>query len=136
MDQNLARLLSEKGLASYMNNTKWRKLCEAIKHLPFPPAYQVKTLIEDEPFPEVLETAPTYWGDWGTTPEAALGAHIEWVKVAPKFTRSLGHLVPPVVEDCTEDLRDLLHELRVPFVEEGGFFMIYGYAKNIIFHNE
>ncbi|WP_042473304.1 DUF6678 family protein [Bacillus ndiopicus] len=133
MNQKITKLLAEKGLASYMNDTKWRKLSEGIENLPFSPAYQVKTLFEDEPYPAVIEIATDWLGDWGRTPEAALGVHIEWIKVAPKFKRYMGRLVTPIFEDCSDELRALLEAISIPFVEKDGFFVIYGHAREVDF---
>jgi len=130
MDRRTARTISERGLVPCMNDTRWRELCEAIDGLPFPPAYQVKTLHEEQPFPPTIEPAPGYHGDWGKTPEASFGKHIEWIRVAPAYRRSVGRLLPHVIEDCTDELRALLHRLRITFVEENGFFVIPGYLGN------
>jgi hypothetical protein len=136
MDKKIGALLTERGLASHMNDTKWRELGAAIAELPFPPAYQVKTLDEAEPYPPAMEPAPTYWGDWGRTYEAALGVHIEWVKVAPRYKRVTGRLLEPVIDDCSGGLRVLLMRLRMPFVESDGFFTIYGHASGIDFDRD
>ena len=114
-----------------MNDPKWQELCAGIKELPFPPAYQVKMRHEDAPYPSVIEPATTYWGDWGSTPEAALGAHVEWIRIAPRYKRHVGRLVPPVIEDCSEQLRSLLERLRIPFFERDGFFTIKAQASAV-----
>jgi len=126
----------ERGLASHMNDTKWRELCAGTKELPFPPAYQVKVLGVNEPSPPIIESATTYLGDWGDTPEAALGVHVEWIKVAPGYKRHVGRLVAPVVQDCSEQLRSLLGRLRIPFAESDGFFTIYGHASGVDFDSD
>ncbi|MGR8959831.1 DUF6678 family protein [Rhizobium leguminosarum] len=91
-----------------MNDTKWRELCAGIRELPFPPAYQVKVLDENEPSPSTIERAPPYWGDWASTPEAALGVHVEWIRVTPRYKRHVARLLPPIIEDCSDQLRSLL----------------------------
>ncbi|WP_425350833.1 DUF6678 family protein [Neorhizobium huautlense] len=68
-----------------MNDTKWRALCTAVaEELPFPPPYQVKCVLSDMPHPEALETSPSYFGDWATTPEASMGIFIEWLKIGKR----------------------------------------------------
>ncbi|MBA9031618.1 DUF6678 family protein [Rhizobium leguminosarum] len=116
-----------------MNDTKWRELCAGIRELPFPPAYQVKVLDENEPSPSTIERAPPYWGDWASTPEAALGVHVEWIRVTPRYKRHVARLLPPIIEDCSDQLRSLLRRLRIPFVESDGLFTIYGHASGIDF---
>jgi hypothetical protein len=131
----LREILETRGLASHMNDTKWRELCAEIDKLPFPPAFQCKNLFEDEPYPASIPLATTYWGDWGKTYEAELGIWVEWIKVAPQYKRHIGMLVSPAIEDCSNELRELLIRVRVPYVEEDGFFTIYGHAAGVQFDN-
>jgi hypothetical protein len=131
----LREILESRGLASHMNDTKWRELCAGIDELQFPPAFQRKTLFEDEPYPSNIPLATTYWGDWGKTYEGELGIWIEWIKVAPQYKRHIGMLVSPAIEDCSNELRELLIRVRVPYVEEDGFFKIYGHAAGVQFDN-
>lgn len=124
------RAIYERGLTSQMNDHKWRALCSAVvEQLPFPPPYQEKHVTSDVPHPEVLESAPGYHGDWGRTPEAAMGLSIEWLKVAPRVRVEVGRLLPPRIEDCSGQLRGLLTGLRIPFKEEDGFFVIFGHTS-------
>ena len=116
-----------------MNDTKWRELCACVYDLPFSPAYQVKSLYEDEPTPVTLEATPWYLGDWAKTYEAHLGAHIEWIKVAPRYRRSTGQVIPSAIEDCSDQLRALLARLRIPYTENDGFFTIFGHSTAIDF---
>ena len=123
----IRRLLTERGLASCMNDTKWRGLCRGIITLPFPPAYQIKRIDSDTPEPLELPHAPDYFGDWGRTPEAAFGIHIEWLRIAPRYSRHRGRLIAPAIEDCSSELLALLRQLRLPFDEVNGFIMLYGH---------
>ncbi|WP_034854827.1 DUF6678 family protein [Sinorhizobium sojae] len=126
------RAIEERGLTSHMNDTKWRALCTAIaQELPFPPPYQVKLVLSETADPEVLEAAPSYWGDWARTPEASMGIFIEWLKVAPRVSVHMGQLVAPRVDDCSAPLRDILKGLRIPFSEQNGFFTIYGHTASV-----
>jgi hypothetical protein len=136
MDKKIGAILMERGLTSHMNDTKWRELCAAIAELPFPPVYQVKTLDEAEPYPDTLEPSSSYGGDWGRTYEAALGVHIEWIRVTPRYKRTIGRLLEPVIDDCSDELRVLLRRLNIPFVESDGFFTIYGHAAGIDFDRD
>jgi hypothetical protein len=99
----IREILTERGLASYMNHTKWRELCQGVDKLPFPPAYQIKCVDSDEPEPLELEYAPEYYGDWASTPEATLGIHIEWMKIAPRYSRYRGRLISPAIQDCSTE---------------------------------
>lgn len=100
-----------------------------------PPAFQRKSLFEDEPYPASISLATTYWGDWGKTYEGELGIWIEWIKVAPQYKRHIGMLVNPAIEDCSNELRELLTRIRIPYVEEDGFFTIYGHSAGVQFDN-
>lgn len=123
--------LEERGLTSHMNDSKWRALCLAIaEELPFAPAYQSKLVLSDRPEPSVLEDAPWYCGDWARTPEAGLGIFIEWLKVAPRRSVTIGRLVPPRIEDCSVSLIAILQRLHIPFREEDGFVVIFGHSAN------
>jgi hypothetical protein len=131
----IRRILGEQGLASFMNDTKWRALCESIHQLPFRPAYQVKVL-GMEPEPD-LQYAPEHEHNWATDPESMLGLHIEWMKIAPrlKIVIQRGHLLDPVIRivDVTSELIALFKKLRLPFVEQDGFIILYGHGKGIEF---
>lgn len=45
--KRIREILTERGLASYMNDTKWRELCRGLDKVPFRPAYQVKYVHAD-----------------------------------------------------------------------------------------
>jgi hypothetical protein len=120
-------LLAKRGLASYMNDTKWRELCRGTDKLPFPPAYQIKCVDSDVPEPLELPYAPAYFGDWARTPEGSFGIHVEWVKVAPRYSRHRGRLISPAIEDCSCELLALLKRLRLLFVERDSFIVLYGH---------
>lgn len=131
--EKLRRILSDRGLVSHMNDTKWEALCAAMNdELPFPPAYQAKMVMEDEPDCPEIGCVPDYHGDWGTTPEVLLGIFIEWVRISPRY---LNRRAQPRsrIEDCSDELRLILKRLRLPYVEEDGFFTIYGHASGIHF---
>lgn len=125
------RAIAERGITSHMNNTKWRTLCLAInEELPFPPPYQVKYVLKELPDPEEIETSPWYHGDWATTPEASLGIFVEWLKIAPRVSVSVGQLLAPNVQDCSEALGALLKRLNMPHNEQHGFFFLYGHTDS------
>lgn len=123
----LRKLLMERGLASYMNDTKWRELCWGIGELAFAPAYQIKCVDRDTPEPSELAYAPAYLGDWARTPEACLGIHVEWLKIAPRYARHGGARATPAIEDCTSALLALLDRLKIVYDEQDGFITLYGH---------
>ncbi len=68
---HIRKILTTRGLASYMNDTKCRELCRGIDMLPFPPAYQIKRVDSNAPEPLELPYAPVYFGDWARPPKRA-----------------------------------------------------------------
>lgn len=127
--QRVRDFLAQRSLGSYMNDTKWRGLCLAMRALALPPAYQSKNVFDDLPCPVDLPYAPDYIGDWACTPEASLGLHIEWIKIAPRYRQHRGRLIAPEIVDCSAEVRALLSELRLPVVEQDGFFLLLAHAS-------
>ena len=130
--QRVRDILAQRSLGSYMNDTKWRELCLGMRALAFPPAYQSKSVFEDLPCPVNLPHAPDYIGDWACTPEASLGLHIEWLRIAPRYSQHRGRLVAPDIVDCSDEVLALMSRLCLPFVEQDGFFMLLGHGSGSI----
>jgi len=133
-DRAVRRVVAERGLASHMNDTKWRTLCIAVaEELPFPPTYQRKLVLSEDFDPEELAWTFSNFGDWARTPEASMGIFVEWLKIAPRLSVREGRLLAPRIEDCSDAFRNILIRLRVPFTEESGFFIIYGHSAGTVF---
>ena len=117
---------TRRGLAGFMNDTRWRSLVHAVHaELPFPPGFQLKPVTAD-PDPEPDTAALPYWGAWG---ELEPFFAIEWLRVVPRYRKPLGQLVADEIVDETDAFRTLLQRLRIPFREdEERTFWIYGYA--------
>ena len=120
--------VERRGLASFMNDTRWRALCEAVyAELPFPPAFQLQSVLgEREPLadPEALAGG---WGGWSELGDAAWA--VEWLRVVPRHRRPRGRLVADEVIDCADAFRGVLERLHIPYREDGArTFWIYGYA--------
>ncbi|WP_439501546.1 DUF6678 family protein [Aminobacter ciceronei] len=126
--REIRRILGERSLTSHMNDTKWRELCAAVlAELPFPPAYQEKSLFADAPW-NTLSFSPDYWGDWGRTAESRLDLATEWIRIAPRQSVPRGALVSPEIRDCSDQLRSILERFNLLYVEEDGFFTVYGHS--------
>ena len=114
-------------LTSYMNDTRWRELREAVETLSFPPVFQRQDVVGPR---EALWASDqmSCLGDWsheGLEPFFM----IEWIRVVPKLWAEQGRLLPmKQVGDCTVELREALDRLRLPYREDGRGFWIYGYA--------
>ena len=118
--------VERRGLASFMNDTRWRALCEAVQvDLTFPPGFQFKPVVgEADPEPDI--EALTYLGAWS---ELEPFFEIEWLRVVPRYRQPVGALVSDEIVDATDAFRDILVRLGVAFREdEARTFWIYGYA--------
>ncbi|MDA1475600.1 DUF6678 family protein [Bacillus changyiensis] len=127
--QKVLAVVNKKQLASIMNNTKWEQLQKfVIDNLPFPPAFQVKYVLEDPPDTENFEEDVWYWGDW----QHGLGPFysIEWMRVRPRYVKHRGRLIEPEIFDITDPFIDILQKLNIPFVQEGRTICIYGYVNS------
>jgi len=136
-------LVEKRGLASYMNTTKWKELKRAvIEEMPFQPQYCMKTVdgVIDE---TKLSSSTAYAGEghWGyldsleeylswdcfATPFWA----IEWIKVKPKKQEVFrGRLIDPkIIEevDATDEFVAILERYNIPYEEENGVYTICGY---------
>jgi hypothetical protein len=128
--EKIRKIATKKGLSSVMNDTKWLKLQNAIKQLPFPPPYIGKLIIDDKTYEEVkISKAPHWLGNWD--PFYNEGMHlfftIEYIKVRPCYAEHSGTLVGPKIFDETEEFKLLLTALNIPYEEDEGIFTIFGY---------
>lgn len=114
-------------LTSFMNDTRWRELRDAVATLPFAPAFQRQDVLGPrEPLWASDQTPCT--GDWsheGLEPFFM----IEWIRIVPKLWAEQGRLLPmKPAGDCTVELRQMLDRLRLPYREDQRGFWVYGYA--------
>lgn len=122
-------VIERRGLASFMNDARWRALIAAVYvDLPFPPAFQLQPVLgEREPLtdPEALAGG---WGGWSELDDAAWA--VEWLRVVPRYRKPRGRLVADEVIDCADAFRGLLERLHIPYrTDAAGTFWIYGYAS-------
>jgi len=119
--------LGRRGLASFMNRTRWAALRKAVvEELPFPPPFQLQDLRGAR---ETLWRSDEvdHWGDWSDESLEPVLA-IEWLRIVPRYRKHIGMRVAPETVDCSDQFRDLLVRLRLPWREDGRGFWIYGYA--------
>jgi len=122
-----------------MNTTKWRELKSGVCNLPFSPPLVIKSVDEDEKPYHIFDKDVTCTGDWELYLENYLGGDIgavpyyavEWVKVRPRYVKSWSHRLIPdpceIAEDATEQFEEILKNNNIPYEEEQGTFVIYGY---------
>lgn len=133
LKEKVKRTVSEKGLCSCMNDTKWNELRSAmLEEMPFPPPYIVKFVIDDECFEEkdfqqdVYHTCDWYYAySLDGCFNAAFA--VEWIKVRPRYLKNKGQLIPPETVSAEEEFRSILEKYSIPFEEQGGVYCIYGY---------
>jgi hypothetical protein len=130
LKEKVRKVATEKGLSSVMNDTKWLELQSSIEKLPFAPAYIEKLILENKTFNEVeISDVPQWLGDWSPSYQEGMCLFfaIEYIKVRPLYGEYTGRLVAPKILDETVEFEQLLKELHIPYEEENGTFIIYGY---------
>jgi hypothetical protein len=134
--QKTLEVIQSRGLCSMMNNTKWRELKKGVSDLPFPPPFIEKTVLEDETeYHKRLDSDVHGLGDWGFENDDYLGDDesaipfwaIEWIKIRPRYKKHRGRLIPPETIDETDEFLAILIKYNIPFAEDNGAFIIYGY---------
>lgn len=126
--EKVMNAVSERQLASIMNNTKWRELQTAVLNtLPFPPPFQAKYVLVESPSPSEFEDDVWYLGDWveGLMPFY----NIEWIRVRPRRIVNTGRLIPPEIIDITEEFKGILKEYSIPYYCDNESIYIYGYTS-------
>lgn len=133
MKKRAFEIVKKKNLCSYMNDTKWSELRNAMMNeLPFPPFYVFKTLFEDECPDEIyIYSDSSLCGDWGES--FAFGGYynggfaFEWLKIRPRVLKHRGMLIEPEVLDEGPELEEILRKYAIPFEKSGEVYCIYGY---------
>lgn len=128
-------VINQRGLTSYMNNTKWRNLVEAMNtKMPFKPFYDIKYLLEerDEESYYSFEGIINYTGDWGDGcyyfKTDAEFFHIEWIRIHPILhVYNRQNLSYDVIDACDE-LEYFLNKYKIHYeIEKNNTYLIYGY---------
>ena len=82
-----------------------------------------------------MENDSYYAGDWGIYLDNYLGGDIdatsfyavEWIKVRPCRLEHQGRLIESKVIDETDQFLEILQKLNIPYDEQNGTYIIYGY---------
>lgn len=127
LSEKIVSAIGEKGLVSYMNNTKWRELINAVSsHIP--DIYiQYKTIFEDD-LPDGYYPLDGY-----EELEHINYAVIEYMqfRCIISDTVRVGQLIPPKVMtyDKSGELLRIFKEYNIPyeFAEDQRIFTVYGY---------
>lgn len=130
LKEEVNKAVVAKGLSAVMNDTKWLELQSAIDKLPFPPPYVEKLILDNKAFEEVeISDAPEWIGDWSPFYREGMSLFfaIEYLKVKPRYSEHIGRLVAPKIYDEANEFEQLLKELHIPFENDKGTYIIYGY---------
>ena len=127
LSEKIRLFVQQKGLVSYMNNTKWRELFNAIGEKVPDIEYQYKSVFD--------ENAPDeYWAYYGDEDLPYMNlASIEWLKIKHVTTdyTHIGRLVPPTIQthDRKDEILHILQQYTIPYEydEEEQVFIVYGY---------
>lgn len=142
--RKIMAMVEERRLYPVMNNTKWRELQEAVKILPFLPAYQIKDVHSDRPSPVTFDEDHYDIGNWDD--EVLMPFfQIEWICVRPRLLikqtgtfKTPPKLIKEVLIDGNPELLDetqaflaILQEYSIPYeIDEKGGILIFGYKES------
>jgi hypothetical protein len=117
-----------RGLVSVMNGTKWRALVARVKTLPFPPPFQVKSVLAATPVPASFDSDVWYLGDWneGLSPYY----DVEWIRVRARIVKTHGKYAKAEIEDIEDQFLAILMDIGVPHRKSGDCVEIFGYTES------
>ena len=129
--KKVLNIVQNRNLFGVMNNTKWKEFQNAmIQEMNFPPPYVLKSITEIESERHEFGEDVTWIGDWSD--EAMCWGDyylIEWVKIRPRYLEYQGKLIPKKIIDGTEQLQFILQNYSIPYDEDDGVFVVYGYKE-------
>lgn len=133
----IRQIIQEEGLCSVMNNTKWAELKKGISELPFHPPFVIKSVDEQETDWHNFDKDEYNSCDWGLYMDNYLGGDIyavpfyavEYIKIRPRLLKYQGRLIKDKVIDETEDFLAVLKKYNIPYEEQNGTYIIYGYRR-------
>ncbi len=129
--EQVADIICQRQLTSYMNNTKWKEFVHVMEEeVSIDIPYDYKTLFEEERqqlfFGRCFDCESFNWYDFKS---------IEWVKVKPKFYESKhrGRLIEDekIFYDVEEEFVNLMDKYAIPYEYdvEQEVYTIYGYKS-------
>ena len=135
--ERVQKIIRQRGLTSYMNNTKWNKLLYALENeVPFVPPYEFKTLFESKE--EWNFSKWKNWEQWEINYPGSFDDEffpldkmyvIEWIVLFPRICKNIGGLLVniPKTTDETGEIQAVLSKYHIPYEMKGGYFVVYGY---------
>ena len=127
LSEKIRSVTEQKGLVSYMNNTKWRELFNAISEKMPEIKFQYKSVLEENAPDEFWE----YYGDEDLP--YMNSAQIEWLKIRHITAdyKHIGVLLPPIIHthDKKDEILRILQQYNINYEynEDEQVFIVYGY---------
>lgn len=119
--KRLCRYIEREQLIALMNDTKWREVITALRHIPnFPIRFRVQCLRSDAP--------PTWDSSFPWHVPQPYNV-IEWLDIDPIAHDHRGQRIPDETINLTEQVVQALQSVSVPLSYEGPFIRIWGYAR-------
>ena len=132
--EKVQRIIVQRNLCSYMNETKWNALRSAMmQEMPFQPPYIVKYLFDETCYEESkLQSDLFHTGDWYDALSADgqyfhASFAIEWIKIRPYYLKKAGKYIAPQEIHAEKELTAILEKYHIPYEETDGIYCIYGY---------
>ena len=129
LSEQIRAKVEERGLVSYMNNTKWHEFLNAVMEKAPRNCLQYKTVFEDAP-------PVGYWDIFSDEDIMHMNlAQIEWLKIKHVLTEKthIGALVPckTVTHDKKDDILQILNDYNISYEydEKEQAFIVYGYKQ-------
>lgn len=126
--EKIAKMIEERQLTSYMNTTKWMEFLQVMtKEMPLKVPYAFRTLFDEDGRNDDLYIT-CYCRECFNNHDFK---SLEWVKVKPKFCEKKyrGRLIEDeeIWHDLEEEFMDGMKKYSIPYEEEDGMYIVYGY---------
>jgi hypothetical protein len=119
--ERLARYIEREQLVSVMNDTKWRRLFDALEPLQGLLEFRRKDVRGTEPKSE------SWCGDLYHMLDG--WSDIEWLEIRGQGRVRRGALLEPIIEDKTHLVIESIRRAGVRFSQEGNRVRIWGYLR-------
>ena len=119
--ERLTRCIERERLVSVMNDTKWRRLFEALQPIQGVLEFRRKEVGQDE----------SQLGSWCDDIYYMLAGwrHIEWLDISARRSFQRGVLLAPEINDQTSLLLQTVRDAGVPFSRQEHGVRIWGYLR-------
>jgi hypothetical protein len=126
MEKEILNYIRKHQLSSCMNNTKWKRLINAItSKKEYAPNVKIKLIFDKSEEDEKIEFCPVWWKNI----EQDGFEVIEWLKINSIEKEYLGRLVEPKFTDHYEFIKKSIKKSNVNYEYENSIFTIYGYKR-------